>query len=114
MFSLLLSLLEFEVSGEDVIHEVVKVGSINQPLSLVAWVHGSPAELVVSHLTLHEAPHRATHHSGTGSLPGRIKILCTVSITTPFRKNWPACKHYGRKSSNRKSKFLLTNGKVLV
>jgi len=51
-----------EVSGEDVIHEVIKVGSINQPLSLVAWVHGSPAELVIRNLMLHEAPHRATHH----------------------------------------------------
>ena len=58
----LLSFLELEVSGEDIIHKVVKVGSIDQPLSLVAWVHGSPAELVISHLTLHEAPHRATHH----------------------------------------------------
>ena len=36
--------------------------SINVPLSLVAWVHGSPAELVVSHLPLHEAPHRTAHH----------------------------------------------------
>ena len=59
---LFLSLLEFEVSGKDIIHEVVKIGSINQPLSLITWVHGSPAELVISHLTLHEAPHRATHH----------------------------------------------------
>ena len=58
----LLLLVEFEVSGEDVIHEVVKVVSINQPLSLEAWVHGGPAELVISHLTLHEAPHGATHH----------------------------------------------------
>ena len=58
----LLFLHEFEVSGEDVIHEVVKVGSINQPLPLIAWVHGSPAELVISRLTLHEAPHRATHY----------------------------------------------------
>ena len=55
-------LLEFEVSRKDVIDEVIKVVSIDQSLSLVAWVHGSPAELVISHLTLHEAPHRATHH----------------------------------------------------
>ena len=58
----LLLLLELEVSGEDIIHEIVKVGSIDQSLSLVARVHGSPTELVVSHLTLHEAPNRATHH----------------------------------------------------
>ena len=58
----LLSFLESEVSGKDIIHKVVKVGSINQPLSLVDWVHSSLAELVISHLTLHEAPHRTTHH----------------------------------------------------
>ena len=58
----LLSFLESEVCGEDIIYKVVKVGSIDQPLSLVARVHSSPAELVVSHLTLHEAPHRAAHH----------------------------------------------------
>ena len=58
----LLLLCKLEVSGENIIHKIVKVGSINQPLSLVAWVHGSPAELVISYLTLHEAPHRATHH----------------------------------------------------
>ena len=51
-----------EVGGEDIVHKVVKVGSIDQSLSLVAWVHSSPAELVISHLTLHEAPHGATHH----------------------------------------------------
>ena len=58
----LLLLCKLEVSGENIIHKIVKVGSINQPLSLVAWVHGSPAELVVSYLTLHEAPHRVAHH----------------------------------------------------
>jgi len=55
-------LLEGKVSREDIIHKVVKVGSIDKTLSLVAWIHGSPAELVISHLTLHEAPHRTTHH----------------------------------------------------
>ena len=58
----LLLLLELEVSGEDIIHEIVKVASIDQSLSLVARVHGGPTELVVSHLTLHEAPNWATHH----------------------------------------------------
>ena len=60
-FSLRL-LLELEVGGEDIIHEIVKVGSIDQSHSLVARVHGSPTELVVSHLTLHEAPNWTTHH----------------------------------------------------
>ena len=57
-----LLLIEFKLCGEDIIHQVVKVGAINQPLSLVAWVHGGPAKLVISHLSLHEAPHRSTHY----------------------------------------------------
>lgn len=51
---LALWLLNFEDIREDVIHEVVKVGPINQPLSLAAWVHGSPAEMVISYLMLHK------------------------------------------------------------
>ena len=57
-----LSLLEFEICGHDIIDEIVEVGSIDEPLSLVARVHGSPAELVITSLSLHEAPHRTTHH----------------------------------------------------
>ena len=52
----------FEVRGHDIIDEIVEVGSIDEPLSLVARVHGSPAELVITSLSLHEAPHRTTHH----------------------------------------------------
>ena len=55
-------LFKLEVSGQDIIHQVVKVGSIDESLSLVAWVHGSPAKLFIGHLSLHEAPHRTTHH----------------------------------------------------
>ena len=44
------------------IDQIVKVGAIDQPLSLVAWVHGCPAELIILHLPLHEAPHWTTHH----------------------------------------------------
>ena len=59
---ILLSFIKFEFCREHVIHQIVKVFSIDEPLSLVAWVHGGPAELVVSHLPLHEAPHRTAHH----------------------------------------------------
>ena len=57
-----MSLLELEICGHDIINEIVEVGSIDEPLSLVARVHGSPAELVIRSLSLHEAPHRTTHH----------------------------------------------------
>ena len=51
-----------EVCGHDIIDKIVEVGSIDEPLSLVARVHGSPAELVITSLSLHKAPHRTTHH----------------------------------------------------
>ena len=57
-----MSLLELEICGHDIINEIVEVGAIDEPLSLVARVHGSPAELVIRSLSLHEAPHRTTHH----------------------------------------------------
>ena len=47
---------------QHIIHEVVQVGPIDEPVSLVARVHGGPAELVVGSLSLHEAPHGTTHH----------------------------------------------------
>ena len=62
LYSSSLLLLELEVIGHHVIHEVVIVCSIDQTLSLVARVHGSPAELVISLLSLHEAPDGTTHH----------------------------------------------------
>ena len=55
-------LLKHKTAVKHMIYYVVLVDTLNQSLSLVAWVHGSPAELVISHLTLHEAPHRTTHH----------------------------------------------------
>ena len=49
---------ELEFCGEHIVHQVVKVGSINEALSLEAWVHGHPAELAgVTGLSLHEGPH---------------------------------------------------------
>ena len=52
----------FEVCCHDIVHQVVEVGPIDEALSLVAGVHGRPAELIISRLSLHEAPHGATHH----------------------------------------------------
>ena len=50
---------ELELSREDVVHEVVKVGAINETLSLEARVHGYPAVVAgVPSLSLHEGPHR--------------------------------------------------------
>ena len=34
--------------------------------------------------------HTGRRITGTGSLPGRIRILRVSSISTPLRKNWPA------------------------
>ncbi len=53
---------EREGSREDILDSVVPITTVNQPLSLVARVHGGPAELVVKHLPLHETPDRTTHH----------------------------------------------------
>ena len=39
----------------------MEVVSIDEALPLVSRVHGSPAELVVHHIPLHEAPDRTTH-----------------------------------------------------
>ena len=50
---------ELELCGEHVIYKVVKVVSINQALSLVARIHGCPAQCVVTcHLSFHEGPQR--------------------------------------------------------
>ena len=57
-----LLLVELEFSRHDVVYKVVKVGAIDEALSLVARVHGSPAELVVFLLPLHEGPDWTTHH----------------------------------------------------
>jgi len=48
----------------------VQVKFITHSLSLVVCIHGSPVELIISHLTLHEAPHAGCCTTGTGSLPG--------------------------------------------
>ena len=58
------SFLELEVRREDVIHQVVEVAPLNQPLALVARIHGLPAQFLVWvwALSLHEVPHRAAHH----------------------------------------------------
>ena len=59
---LLSGLPKFEVRGEDIINQVVEVVSLDEPLALVAGVHGCPAELILRSLPLHEAPDRLPHY----------------------------------------------------
>ena len=57
--------LEQEISGENVLHLVVHVGSLNQPFSLLTVIYGSPALFAVTHLIglmLHETPYRTLLH----------------------------------------------------
>ena len=53
--------LELEVRREDIINQVVKVVSLDEPLALVARVRGCPEELIIRSLPLHEAPDRLPH-----------------------------------------------------
>ena len=53
---------KFEVRGEDIINQVIEVVSLDEPLALVARVHGCPAELILRSLPLHEAPDRLPHY----------------------------------------------------
>ena len=57
-----MGLPKFEVRREDIINQVIKVVSLDEPLALVARVHGCPAELVLRHSPLHEALDRLPHH----------------------------------------------------
>ena len=70
----------FEVRRHDIIDKIVKVGTINEPLSLVARVHGSPAELVIRSLSLHEAPHRTTHHRNRLLVWHDEKLSCLINV----------------------------------
>ena len=45
-----------------VIDNIVVVFSVDETISLVAIVHGSPTKLVIFLLSLHEAPDRTTHY----------------------------------------------------
>ena len=72
-----------EISGHDIIHKVVEVGSINDTLPLVAWVHGCPAELIFYNFPLHEAPHRATHN-GHRFLVGHDQDLSSLVHINPL------------------------------
>ena len=53
---------KFEVREEDIINQVIEVVSLDEPLALVAGVHGCPAELILRSLPLHEAPDRLPHY----------------------------------------------------
>ena len=74
MVKILLDLLVLVLAGHDIIDEVIIVDSVNQPLSLVAGVHGGPAELVITSLPLHETPDRAMH-DGNGLFVGHDQDL---------------------------------------
>ena len=57
--------LEQEISGENILHPVVHIGSLNQALSLLTVIYGSPALFAISHLMefiLHETPYRTLLH----------------------------------------------------
>ena len=62
LFLLLIGLPKFEIGGEDIINQIIKVVSLDEPLALVARVQGYPAELVLRHLPLHETPDRLSHY----------------------------------------------------
>ena len=62
LFLLLIGLPKFEIGEEDIINQVIKVVSLDEPLALVARVHGCPAELVLRRFPLHEAPDRLPHY----------------------------------------------------
>ena len=53
---------KIEVRREEIINQVVEGVSLDESLALVAGVHGCPAELVLRHLPLHEAPDRLPHY----------------------------------------------------
>ena len=54
--------MELKVLSKDIINEVIKVVSFNEPLALVARVHGYPAKLVVRYVSFHKVPYLSTHH----------------------------------------------------
>lgn len=54
--------LENKSIVKHIIDEIVEVIPLNEPVSLVAGVHGGPAKLVILYLSLHEAPDRTTHN----------------------------------------------------
>ena len=54
--------LKLEVRGEDITRNIVVVSPLNQPFSLHACVHGSPAVLVIPCQIFHESPHRTVSH----------------------------------------------------
>ena len=51
--------LKFEAAGEHILYQIVQVMAVDEPLSLVARVHGCPAVLHILYFStpLHEPPH---------------------------------------------------------
>ena len=60
--SLVLPRPELERRWEHIINQIVQVVSLYELLSLIAWVHGHPAELVTGLFSLHEVPDWLPHH----------------------------------------------------
>ncbi len=54
--------------------------SFDQPLALVARVHGYPAQLVVWHLPLHEVPHLLSHHRDWVEVGQEEELACLVNL----------------------------------
>ena len=47
---------------EQIVDNIVEVVSLDELLSLVAWIHGHPAKLILLLCSLHEVPHWLPHH----------------------------------------------------
>ena len=62
MLNIMLFRTKFEVVREYIVDNIVEVVSLDELLSLVAWVHGHPAKLILLLFSLHEVPHRLPHH----------------------------------------------------
>ena len=54
--------MKFVLFREQIIDDIIEVVSLDELLSLVAWVHGHPAKLILLLFSLHEVPHRLPHH----------------------------------------------------
>ena len=62
MLNIMLFRAKFEIVRKHIVDDIVEVVSLDELLSLVAWVHGHPAKLILLLFSLHEVPHRLPHH----------------------------------------------------
>ena len=80
----MLSQLECKLFREDIVDEVVEIVSFDELLSLVAWIHGRPTELVFRLISLHEVPDWLPHHSYWLHVGEKKKTTGLVYLNT-----WP-------------------------